>query len=101
PGLKGWQMLLKRIVELVGSVLGLVVTAPLIALIAAAIKLDSPGPVFFRQERIGTGGRRFQVWKFRTMRNGASDAAHRQLVQRMLNGEEADAGHAGSDGRPV
>jgi len=101
PGLKGWQLLLKRMFDVVGSVLGLVVTAPLIALIAVAIKLDSPGPVFFRQERIGTGGRRFRVWKFRTMRNGASDAAHRQLVQRMLNGEEAATGHAGSDGRPV
>src|SRR5882724_5727222 len=51
PSLKGWQLLLKRVVDLVGSVLGLVVTAPLIAVIAAAIKLDSPGPVFFRQER--------------------------------------------------
>src|SRR5436309_4050331 len=101
PGLKGWQLLLKRMFDVVGSVLGLVVTAPLIVLIAAAIKLDSPGPVFFRQERIGTGGRRFRVWKFRTMRNGASDAAHRKLVQRMLEGEEAATGHAGSDGRPV
>jgi len=101
PGLKGWQLLLKRMFDVVGSALGLVVTAPLIILIAAAIKLDSRGPVFFRQERIGTGGRRFRVWKFRTMRNGASDAAHRQLVQRMLNGQEADTGHAGADGRPV
>src|SRR5947199_264122 len=58
PSLKGWQLLLKRLVDLVGSTAGLVVTAPLIALIAAAIKLDSPGPVFFRQERSGTGGRR-------------------------------------------
>lgn len=101
PSLKGWQLFLKRIVDLTGAALGLVVTAPLVGLVAVAIKLDSPGPVFFRQDRVGTGGRRFRVWKFRTMRNGASDAAHRELVLKMLNGEEAQAGHAGLDGRPV
>jgi len=101
PSLKGWQLLLKRMVDLVGSTLGLVVAAPLIGLIAVAIKLDSPGPVFFRQERIGTGGRRFRVLKFRTMRNGASDAAHRELIRKMLNGQEAEAGHGNGNGKPV
>ena len=101
PGLKGWQLLLKRIVDLVGSVLGLVVAAPLIAVIAGLIKLDSPGPVFFRQERIGTGGRRFRVWKFRTMRNGAPDDAHRELIRKMFNGQEAEAGRGNGDGKPV
>ena len=101
PSLKGWQLLLKRLVDLVGSTVGLIITAPLIALIAAAIKLDSPGPVFFRQERIGTGGRRFRVWKFRTMRNGAPDAAHRELIRKMFNGQEAEAGHGNGNGKPV
>jgi exopolysaccharide biosynthesis polyprenyl glycosylphosphotransferase len=101
PSLKGWQLLLKRIVDLAGSTLGLVIAAPLLAVIAAAIKLDSPGPVFFRQERIGTGGRRFRVWKFRTMRNGAPDAAHRELIRKMFNGQEAEAGHGNGNGKPV
>jgi len=101
PSLKGWQLLLKRLVDLTGSVVGLVVAAPLIGLIAVAIKLDSPGPVFFRQERIGTGGRRFRVWKFRTMRNGAPDAAHRELIRKMFNGQEAEAGHGNGNGKPV
>ena len=101
PSLKGWQLLLKRLVDLVGSTVGLIITAPLIALIAAAITLDSPGPVFFRQERIGTGGRRFRVWKFRTMRNGAPDAAHRELIRKMFNGQEAEAGHGNGNGKPV
>jgi len=101
PSLKGWQLLLKRLVDLAGSVVGLVVTAPLIGLIAVAIKLDSPGPVFFRQERIGAGGRRFRVWKFRTMRNGVPDAAHRELIRKMFNGEEAEAGHGNGNGKPV
>ena len=101
PSLKGWQLLLKRIVDLAASTHGLVIAAPLMALTAAAIKLDSPGPVFFRQERIGTGGRRFRVWKFRTMRNGASDGAHRELIRKMFSGEEAAAGHGNGNGKPV
>jgi lipopolysaccharide/colanic/teichoic acid biosynthesis glycosyltransferase len=78
-----------------------VIAAPLLAVIAAAIKLDSPGPVFFRQERVGTGGRRFRVFKFRTMANGASDAAHRDLVTRMLAGDEATTAQGGSGGRRI
>ena len=57
----------KRAMDLVvGSVL-FVAAAPAFALIALAIKFDSPGPVFFRQERVGRDGRRFRIWKFRTM----------------------------------
>jgi exopolysaccharide biosynthesis polyprenyl glycosylphosphotransferase len=59
--------LLKRTMDLALSVAGLVLLAPVFALIAALIKLDSPGPVFFRQVRMGAGGRTFRIWKFRTM----------------------------------
>src|SRR3989454_6507466 len=55
PSLKAWQLLLKRIVDLMGSAVGLIVTAPLIALIAVALKLDSPRPGVFRPDRIGAG----------------------------------------------
>jgi len=58
---------LKRSLDVVLSGFGLLVSAPLWALIAAAIKLDSPGPVFFSQPRVGEGGRTFQVLKFRSM----------------------------------
>lgn len=95
PTLKGWQLAVKRAVDLVGAAVGLVVAAPLMIVVAVAVKLDSPGPVFFRQERVGTGGRRFGVLKFRTMINGASDAAHRELVSRMLAGDEEHTGRAG------
>ena len=60
-------LLLKRATDLVLTSLGLVVCAPLMALIATAIKLDSAGPVFFRQRRVGLGGREFMMWKFRSM----------------------------------
>lgn len=57
----------KRAFDLVVSVLALVLTAPLFLLIAVAIRLDSPGPIFFGQERSGLNGRRFKLWKFRSM----------------------------------
>jgi lipopolysaccharide/colanic/teichoic acid biosynthesis glycosyltransferase len=57
-----------RATSLLIGLVGFVVCAPLCLLIAAAIRLDSPGPIFFRHERIGLHGRRFQLIKFRTMR---------------------------------
>lgn len=73
PSLKGQQLFVKRTVDIVGAALGLILAAPFMAAIAAAIKLDSPGPVLFSQERVGFGGRRFRMLKFRTMRRGADD----------------------------
>lgn len=101
PSLKGQQLVLKRLVDLVGALTGLLLAGPVMLLAALAIKLDSRGPVFFRQERIGTGGRRFRVWKFRTMQTDASDTAHRELVTRMLVGQEIGTGHTNAVGEQV
>jgi lipopolysaccharide/colanic/teichoic acid biosynthesis glycosyltransferase len=57
----------KRMFDLFGAALALLLASPLMLLVALAIKLDSPGPVFFRQQRVGRGGRLFRVHKFRTM----------------------------------
>jgi exopolysaccharide biosynthesis polyprenyl glycosylphosphotransferase len=62
---------IKRLMDICFATVGLVMTAPIMLLTAIAIKLDSPGPVFYRQERISQGGKRFMVWKFRTMADGA------------------------------
>jgi lipopolysaccharide/colanic/teichoic acid biosynthesis glycosyltransferase len=62
----------KRLFDLVFATLGLVLGAPLFLLIALWIKLDSPGPVFFRQERIGRFGVPFRIHKFRTMTHDAA-----------------------------
>jgi exopolysaccharide biosynthesis polyprenyl glycosylphosphotransferase len=67
------SLLIKRAMDLVTSVCALVVLAPVFAVVALAIKLDSPGPVFFRQVRVGACGRRFRIWKFRTMVAGAEE----------------------------
>jgi len=61
----------KRVFDLFGASLGLLAVSPLLVVIAAAIKLDGRGPVFFRQQRVGRHGKRFEMLKFRTMVPGA------------------------------
>ena len=61
----------KRLFDIVGAALALAVLSPLLLLVALRIKLDSPGPVFFRQERVGRHGVPFRIHKFRTMAHGA------------------------------
>jgi lipopolysaccharide/colanic/teichoic acid biosynthesis glycosyltransferase len=60
----------KRLFDLVLSLAGLLLLSPVLLLIAILIKLDSPGPVFFRQTRVGRGGEPFRIHKFRTMTSG-------------------------------
>lgn len=67
PLMGSWDYRLKRLVDYVGTVLGICLLSPLFLSIALAIRLDSSGPAFFRQERVGLHGQRFWVWKFRTM----------------------------------
>lgn len=69
--IKGWNLALKRAIDVLFSSLVLILLSPLMLLIAVLIKLDSPGPVIFKQTRIGRGGRPFTVYKFRTMHEGA------------------------------
>ena len=71
PGLTRSSRAIKRAMDLLGAGLGLLVLAPLGGLIALAIKLDSSGPVFFRQRRVGRDGRIFEMVKFRSMVDGA------------------------------
>jgi Undecaprenyl-phosphate glucose phosphotransferase len=71
--LSGWSLVAKAIEDRVLAAIALVVFAPLLALIALAVKLDSPGPVFFRQKRYGFANNEFTVFKFRTMRHAAAE----------------------------
>lgn len=72
----------KRSMDLTLGTAALIVLAPLLAVIALAIKLDSPGPVFFLQTRIGRGNRPFRIMKFRSMYQTATDAEGRQSASR-------------------
>lgn len=60
-------MIIKRLMDIAGGLTGMVITAIFIPFVALAIKIDSPGPVFFAQTRIGKNGRRFKIYKFRSM----------------------------------
>jgi lipopolysaccharide/colanic/teichoic acid biosynthesis glycosyltransferase len=67
-------MAVKRMLDVVGSAFGLLVLLPALAVIAIIIKIDSRGPIFFRQERVGLRGRPFRIFKFRSMKVGAERA---------------------------
>ena len=69
PGVvsEGWPLLFKRAIDVTVSVIALVFLSPLLLLIIALIKLTSPGPAFFEQQRVGLNKRKFQMYKFRTM----------------------------------
>ena len=69
--MRGWQLTLKRFIDMLGSAVGLVLISPIMMLLAILIKLDSDGPVFFTQERMGLDGKRFMMLKFRSMRTDA------------------------------
>ena len=69
--ISGWNFALKRAIDMALGLLGVALLSPIFALIALLIKLDSPGPVFFKQVRIGRGGKPFVCYKFRSMRDGA------------------------------
>jgi exopolysaccharide biosynthesis polyprenyl glycosylphosphotransferase len=68
---QGWRAAIKRLFDLVASAAALVVLSPALAAIAAWIRLDSPGPVLYVQDRVGLNGRRFAMLKFRTMHTGS------------------------------
>lgn len=65
--LLGWDYRIKRMIDFIGAFLGVILLSPVFIVIALLIKFSSPGPVFFRQERVGLQGKPFFMWKFRTM----------------------------------
>ena len=67
----------KRILDVAASAVGLVVFSPLFVVVALVIRMDSPGPVFYRQVRVGLRGRPYMIWKFRSMRQDAEKAGPR------------------------
>jgi exopolysaccharide biosynthesis polyprenyl glycosylphosphotransferase len=66
-GIDGWQLLLKRLLDVAGSLILLILLAPLFLVVSMLIKITSPGPVFFTQKRVGLNKRTFTMFKFRTM----------------------------------
>ncbi|MCL4300887.1 MAG: undecaprenyl-phosphate glucose phosphotransferase [Anaerolineae bacterium] len=71
--LRGWRLTVKRVIDMAGSAVTLVILSPIMMLLAVLIKLDSEGPVFYTQERMGLDGKRFMMLKFRSMRANAEE----------------------------
>src|SRR5439155_584052 len=81
PSLKGPQLIAKRVVDLIGATIGLIVLRPILVILAVFVKLGSRGPAFFTQERVGRGGRLFKIIKLRTMVDGAEARRDSLLTQ--------------------
>lgn len=96
--LSNWARLIKRTSDIAMATFGLVLFAPIWLLIALLIKLDSRGPVFYSQERVGMDGRIFLVHKFRTMHIGTDDQIHKEYQRKFIAGR-ADA-NVGDPDRP-
>jgi lipopolysaccharide/colanic/teichoic acid biosynthesis glycosyltransferase len=86
------RRLKKRVFDVVVGTLCFLLLSPLMLLIAVLVRLSSPGPALFRQMRLGQDGRQFQMYKFRTMLAGCSDAIHREYVSQLLLDEVPPTG---------
>jgi Undecaprenyl-phosphate glucose phosphotransferase len=78
--LDGWNLIAKRGFDMLAAAVALVLAAPVMLVVAVLVKLGSPGPVFFRQERMGMDGRTFRIIKFRTMRANAEASGAQMAV---------------------
>lgn len=91
------RLILKRVLDIAGSLILLLVFLPFCAIIAFAIKLTSKGPILFRQMRVGQHGRQFQFLKFRSMYVDNDHTVHREYVTKLIN-KEASTGPAQKQG---
>jgi lipopolysaccharide/colanic/teichoic acid biosynthesis glycosyltransferase len=94
PYQTGYQIA-KRVMDLILCLLLLPAVLPVIAVCALAIYLDSSGPIVFVQERIGKGGRRFWIYKFRTMQYNIDDSHHRAFMKAFVRGQVGNGESAG------
>ena len=85
PAIRGWRAFVKRLMDVLGALGGILLFVPLMVVAAVLIKLDSPGPVLFIQERVGEKGRTFRILKLRTMVRNAEE-----LLDGMLDLDRLD-----------
>src|SRR5260370_7778581 len=83
----------KRSLALVAGTVATIALLPLIASLAAIVRLDSPGPVFFRQERLGLDGIPFRMWKFRSMYHDSDDGRHRAAASAWFAAQPTAGGY--------
>ena len=99
----GWQcdkllrFKIKRIIDIVGAVLGILLLLPVMLIIAIIIKSTSKGPILFCQDRVGLHGQIFKFYKFRSMVHNNNDLIHKQYVSKLINKELPDSGTNGNN----
>lgn len=81
------QLYAKRIMDIIGGILGTIITGILFLFLAPVIKIQSPGPVFFAQERVGRNGKKFKIYKFRTMYLDAEERKAELMAQNRVSSE--------------
>lgn len=80
------RLLIKRVIDIFGAIIGLIITGILTPFVALFIKIESKGPVFFSQERVGKNGRRFRIYKFRSMYADAEDRKKELMEENEMKG---------------
>lgn len=83
-------MAMKRVLDTIATLASLIVLSPLLVAVAAWIKLDSPGPAIFKQQRLGRNMKSFTMYKFRSMRVDSDDSYHRDAVKRTAETARSD-----------
>lgn len=81
-----WQLFFKRLIDIIGAIIGLIITAVVFIFVAPAIVIESPGPVFFSQKRVGKNGRIFKCYKFRSMYVDAEERKKELLDKNQMKG---------------
>jgi lipopolysaccharide/colanic/teichoic acid biosynthesis glycosyltransferase len=93
-----YRFAIKRLIDVVGSAIGLILSTPIFLVIAGLIKLTSEGPVFFRQQRIGQHGTPFTFLKFRTMFTNNDHSVHKEFVQQLIAGKVKPSSNGNGNG---
>ena len=78
--------IIKRVIDIIGSLVGIFLLGPVMIVVGIWVKLDSKGPIFFRQERVGQEGKKFKMYKFRSMCSDAEDLLHKLQDRNQMAG---------------
>lgn len=84
--LNNYERIIKRMMDIAGSIVGIILSSPIMLIAAIAIKIDSPGPVIFKQIRVGQNGRHFYIFKFRSMYIDAEERKAELMDQNEMSG---------------
>lgn len=84
--LNSYEQMIKRVMDIFGGLVGILISSPIMLVTAIAIKIDSPGPVLFKQTRVGQNGRQFRIYKFRSMYIDAEERKKELMAQNEIGG---------------